>query len=359
LIAQGEDPQVAREKALAAQEYLGKNTANILAGTGLGAFAAGTGVEKAIGERIAAKIGTEAATEAAKKEVAEGIGMRVFKGAGAEALPEGLQAGQSQFATNIALSGEGVETPAFQGVIGSAARDALTAGILGGTVSAPRPARAATPEAPIEVPPKDVTPPTEEAPPTPPKDLDKDFLDYYANMPEGSEIVFQNRDRSTQASIAQMQSIAAKPDYSRVSESKDFANGAPVVISDISLEDSPTFAVTGKKSEATLSNGEKIPVMYAVVEAGSLLPSNSANGSTNNNYTDLTASGLRPIAGNGRVAGISEAYQKGTADQYKDDLIKDAQNLGIDPDTISEFKKPSVSACYAKSILDAKHCRLI
>jgi hypothetical protein len=308
-------------------------------------------VEKAIGERIAAKIGTEAATEAAKKEVAEGLGKRVLKGAGAEALPEGLQAGQSQFATNIALSGEGIETPAFQGVLGSAARDAATAGLLGGTVSAPRPARAATPEAPIEVPPRDVTPPTQEAPPTPPKDLDNDFVDYYANMPEGSEIVFQNRDRSTQASIAQMQSIAAKPDYSRVSESKDFGTGAPVVISDIDLAETPNVSVLGKKSEATLSNGERVPVMYAVVDSGILQASNDAAGSTNPDYADLNRSGVRAIAGNGRIAGITQAYQKGTADQYKSDLINDLENLGIEVAAVQGMESPVLVRVMPKSYL--------
>ena len=137
LIAQGESPESARTKALAAQDYLGKNAANILVGTGLGGLAAGTGVEQAIGERVAAKVGKEAAKKAAEKEVAEGITKRVLKGAGAEAIPEGFQAGQEQYAANVALGREGVETPAFQGVLGAAARDALTASILGGAVSTP------------------------------------------------------------------------------------------------------------------------------------------------------------------------------------------------------------------------------
>lgn len=384
LIAKGESPDVARQKALAAQEYLGKNAANILVGTGLGGLAAGTGVEKAIGERVAAKVGTEAAKEVAKKEVAEGLGKRVIKGAGAEAIPEGGQAGQEQYAANIALGREGVETPAFQGVAGAAARDALTASILGGAVSTPRPARAevAPPvaETPVEPPAKEVPaqpiveerpvekpivePPVEEPPVAKPpvakppevpvakqKDLDNEFKDYYTNMPEGSDIVFQNRDRSTQASIAQMQSIAAKPDYSRVSESKDFGTGAPVVISDINLAESPKISAVGKKSEATLANGERVPVMYAVVDSGLLQTSNNASGATNPDYADLSRVGLRAIAGNGRIAGITQAYEKGTAEQYKSDLIKDLQNLGINAEAVQGMESPVLVRVMPKSYL--------
>ena len=46
---------------------------------------------------------------------------------------------------------------------------------------------------------------------------------------QGSRVILQNRDRSTPSSIAQMRSIAARPDYGRLGFSRDFANGAPVV----------------------------------------------------------------------------------------------------------------------------------
>jgi hypothetical protein len=127
LIASGVPKDEARAQAIAAQDYLGKNMANIAAGTGLGVVAGGTGVESAIAKKITGRVG---------KEVAEGLGKRVVKGSIGEALPEGAQAGQQQYATNVALTREGIETPAFQGVLGSAARDALTSALLGGGVGA-------------------------------------------------------------------------------------------------------------------------------------------------------------------------------------------------------------------------------
>jgi hypothetical protein len=127
LIASGVPKDEARAQAIAAQDYLGKNMANIATGTAVGTVAGGTGVESAIAKKITGRVG---------KEVAEGLGKRVVKGAVGEALPEGAQAGQQQYATNVALTREGIETPAFQGVLGSAARDALTSALLGGGVGA-------------------------------------------------------------------------------------------------------------------------------------------------------------------------------------------------------------------------------
>lgn len=127
LIASGIPKDEARKQAIAAQDYLGKNIGNIATGTAIGTVAGGTGVESAIAKRITGKVGQEAA---------KGLGKRVATGAVAEAIPEGIQAGQQQYATNVALTREGVETPAFQGVLGSAARDALTSALLGGGVGA-------------------------------------------------------------------------------------------------------------------------------------------------------------------------------------------------------------------------------
>jgi hypothetical protein len=127
LIASGVPKDEARAQAIAAQEYLGKNISNIATGTGLGVLAGGTGVESAIAKKITGKVGQEAA---------KGLGKRVTTGAISESIPEGVQAGQQQYATNVALTREGIETPEFQGVLGSAARDALTSALLGGGVGA-------------------------------------------------------------------------------------------------------------------------------------------------------------------------------------------------------------------------------
>ena len=44
-----------------------------------------------------------------------------------------------------------------------------------------------------------------------------------------AEAILQNRDRSSKSSVLQMKSIAANPDYDRLSGSKAFGSGAPVV----------------------------------------------------------------------------------------------------------------------------------
>lgn len=143
LIEQGADPEVARKQAIAAQEYLGKNTGTILAGSGLGAAAAGTGAENIL---------SKALLKQPTKEAAEGIIKRGLKEAGKEALPEGAQGGQEQYAQNVALTREGMATPAMQGVLGSAARDAAVGALTGAAVSpvgraAPQPEPAAPPPA--------------------------------------------------------------------------------------------------------------------------------------------------------------------------------------------------------------------
>lgn len=127
LIAKGVPKEEAKKQAVAAQEYLGENMGNIATGAAFGTVAGGTGVESAIAKKITGKVG---------QEVAEGLGKRMVKGAVGEALPEGAQAGQQQYATNVALTRAGIETPEFQGVLGAMARDAVTSAMLGGGVGA-------------------------------------------------------------------------------------------------------------------------------------------------------------------------------------------------------------------------------
>ena len=152
LIDKGMDPAEARKQAIAAQDYLGKNTANILAGAGLGAVAGGTGIESVLGGALAKQ---------GAKEVAEGMLKRGAKEAAKEALPESLQGGQGQYAQNVALGRAGVETPAFQGVLGAAARDAAIGALTGAAVS---PIGRTAPQPPTPEPtPTPETPPTAEA----------------------------------------------------------------------------------------------------------------------------------------------------------------------------------------------------
>ena len=62
-----------------------------------------------------------------------------------------------------------------------------------------------------------------------------------AGRNSGNAIVLQNRDRSTAASVAQMNAIASNPDYLRTGASRTMDTGAPVVFGDL-----PAGAVTGR-----------------------------------------------------------------------------------------------------------------
>lgn len=151
----------------------------------------------------------------------------------------------------------------------------------------------------------------------------------------GSRVILQNRDRSTPSSIAQMRSIAARPDYGRLGFSRDFANGAPVVAGGTIQP-----AQMGRKDVATASDGRRIPVQYAVVDAGSVLASNTVDGSSNTDYGNGAVQAVRAIAGNGRIAGLQAAYQSGNANAYRQELVQDAALHGIAPEVIAPMANP-------------------
>ncbi len=274
---------------------------------------------------------------------------------------EAIEEGGGAFAKQVGIKEVFPETDLLKGVGAATALGGLGGALFGGpagVVNALR-ARQETPP-PIEQPPVEppaptagvipleeppTAPPVETLPPVispvittvePPKEPPKDALqNYFTGLPEGSEIVFQNRDRSTQASILQMQSIAANPDYTRISESKEFGTGAPVTISTFDLPNNHL----GKTDTATLPDGTKVPVMYAVVPAAMVHSSNLADGTIDPMYTDMQQDGLRAIAGNGRIAGLKAAYTRGTAEDYKNQLIAD-KNHGVNPEVIKIMPNP-------------------
>lgn len=172
--------------------------------------------------------------------------------------------------------------------------------------------------------------------------------DYSENLPAEAGSFFQNRDRSAPASVGQMQSIAANPDYSRLSVNRDFGSGAPVVISDLPISEDQF----GKIAYATASDGTRIPVRYAVVEGNDITPSNTSDGTKNSEYGDLSVTAIRPIAGNGRVAGLRAAYSQGTAENYKRELLEDTEH-GINPDIIGGFQNPVLVRVMPKSRVTA------
>lgn len=147
------------------------------------------------------------------------------------------------------------------------------------------------------------------------------------------EVVLQNRDRSTPASVAQMQGIANNPDYLRLGSSNVATVGAPIVFGNVQLNE----AQLGNETIVTDERGNRYPMQYAVVDAEDMLASNNADGTPNDSYA--TFQGLRAIGGNGRLAGMQAAYQRGTADSYRTELEGDTAH-GINPEVIKEFKNP-------------------
>lgn len=150
----------------------------------------------------------------------------------------------------------------------------------------------------------------------------------------GTIVVLQNRDRTGAVSVGQMNAIATAPDYTRLSVSRTTDSGAPIV-SFGALPDSQYLGNT----ETVADGSHKIPMTYAVVEADSVLRSNNFDGTPVPEYgTD--PSRMHAIAGNGRMAGLSEAYNRGTAEQYRQDLMADAQSVGISPEVVAGMQHP-------------------
>lgn len=154
-----------------------------------------------------------------------------------------------------------------------------------------------------------------------------------AREPADSLKVLQNRDRSTPASIEQMNSIAGKPDGKRLGFSRDFASGAPAV-------ERGAAASLGKADTMTSAEGREIPVQYAVIEADDLLASNNVTGAANKDYSRGAKGKSRAVAGNGRVAGLQAAYQRGTTDAYVNQIVADEALHGVPASAVRAMKKP-------------------
>ena len=147
-----------------------------------------------------------------------------------------------------------------------------------------------------------------------------------------SAVVLQNRDRSDVGSIGQMNAIAANPQYGLVSVSRSYS-GAPVV----SYGSVPDSAHLGNNDFIVETNGNRVPFMYAVVEAGDVETSNFIDGSTNAGYGNPQR--MNAVVGNGRMTALKEAYNRGTANQYRADLEADTAH-GIKPEVIQKMKNP-------------------
>jgi hypothetical protein len=147
------------------------------------------------------------------------------------------------------------------------------------------------------------------------------------------KIVVQNRDRSQPESINQMRLIAANPDPSRLSFSRDAANGAPVVAGEL-----PASAALGKLDHALTANNRKLPMQYAVVEASDVIASNDVNGLPNAEYGN--GSKLQAIGGNGRIAGLQEAFRNNNGANYIQGIAEDSALHGVPAEAIRGMKNP-------------------
>lgn len=146
-------------------------------------------------------------------------------------------------------------------------------------------------------------------------------------------IVKQNRDRSSAASITQMNSIAANPDYMRLGFSRDFTSGAPVV----AYAGEVPEVQRGRTDLVVDADGNRYPVQYAVVEAEDILTSNNIDGSINPTYG--VGAQMEAMAGNGRAVGLKMAYERGNADNYRSELLTDTSHE-VPVDVINGMRNP-------------------
>lgn len=155
LVEQGRSPEEARQAAEEAQAYSGDNLDMMALGGVLGYAATRFGVQpalmqKKLGDRlikegVAPAVARTAVTEAAAQETLErGVLSNLGRTAASEAVPEAAQAGQEQFAQNLALRREDMDVPLMRGVVGSAALEGGIGALLGGGVGAVEAQRADT-----------------------------------------------------------------------------------------------------------------------------------------------------------------------------------------------------------------------
>lgn len=158
-----------------------------------------------------------------------------------------------------------------------------------------------------------------------------------APAPPQGAAALQNRDRERTASVLQMQGIANLPDFDRLADAPIPDVGAPMV--SVKGNVPGTLSALGRESVVTLPDGAKLPTRFALAEAGDILASHEADGSANPGY-DAPAPGTVVALNNGRVAGLREAYRRGTADSYRAQLLARAGEFGLSIEQVLASKRP-------------------
>jgi len=169
--------------------------------------------------------------------------------------------------------------------------------------------------------------------------------------PEGTGAVgaatpeIQNRDRARPASVVQMQGMAQSPDYMRLGPSRSPETGAPMVFA-VGDQVHAAHAI-GRSDTAVMSDGQRVPFQYAAMEAADVQPSNFADGGVNPLF-DAAHPGTVKALNNGRTAGLRAAYERGTADSYRQELMADSALHGIDPQVIAGMRAPMLVRLYSE-----------
>ena len=155
-----------------------------------------------------------------------------------------------------------------------------------------------------------------------------------AGKSQAAASALQNRNRSSAASVSQMNKIANNPNPRLLMGSPTMADGAPVVTD---LAGKGIAKLTGRR-DYVVTNRREIPFRYAVVEADQLHASNHADGSKNDDYArDM---GKLTAINNGRTAGVIAAYERGNAGDYKKAIAKAEHVHGIPGAAIRKMKAP-------------------
>lgn len=148
------------------------------------------------------------------------------------------------------------------------------------------------------------------------------------------EMLPPKRIRGSVASRLQMLSIAADPDYLRLSGERAFEAGAPVVAFG-EIEPSQL----GRIDWIIFPDGSKYAAQYAVVETDKVLTAYDLDGKPEEEYFSEDVSKFRVLAGHARVNALRLAYREGTATNYLEDLYCD-EDHGIHRGSISKITAP-------------------
>jgi DNA repair protein RadC len=162
--------------------------------------------------------------------------------------------------------------------------------------------------------------------------------------PEG-DLGMQNRDRTRDASVAQIKKIAATLDYDRMGVGKSTYETAPMVSVAQNAQVIPEEDF-GKEDRVTMGDGTKFNVRYAVVEADSVLASHDADGNEIPEYFQPAKKGRLRALNNARTIAAKLAYQQGTAERYRKGFIQDGLNHGIALDSIASKNAPILIRVY-------------